>query len=108
MAAGETAAEPAGALPVAKFVPVQELALVEDQVSVEDCPLRIDDGVALRLAVGAPADTVTVALDDALLTAPVQVTLYVVVDVGEMEADPDVMLLVEKLVPVQEVAFVED
>lgn len=37
-----------------------------------------------------------------------QVTVYVVVDVGETDTEPDVWLPVEKLVPVHEVAFVDD
>lgn len=40
-----------GALPVEKPVPVQEAAF-EDHVSFEDCPTVIEDGVAVRMAVG--------------------------------------------------------
>ena len=39
--------------PVEKLVPVQEFALVDDHVSVEDCPLVMDDGTAVRRTVGA-------------------------------------------------------
>lgn len=41
-----------GAPPVEKPVPVQEVAF-EDHVSFEDCPTVIEDGVAVRVAVGA-------------------------------------------------------
>jgi hypothetical protein len=49
-------------------VPVQEVALVDDQVRVDDWPLVIDAGLAVSEAVGAGAVTVTVAfaLADAL------------------------------------------
>ncbi len=44
---------PDDALPVEKPpAEVQELAFVEDQVSVEDCPLLMVSGLALRVAVG--------------------------------------------------------
>jgi hypothetical protein len=44
------------ALPVEKPVPVQEVALVDDQVRVDDWPLVIDAGLAVSEAVGeAPA-----------------------------------------------------
>lgn len=49
---GATVAEPdvADAL---KLLPVQDVALVEDQVRVEDCPAVIDLGLADRDALGA-------------------------------------------------------
>ena len=36
-----------------KLLPTQEVALVEDQVRVEDCPAVIDLGLADRATVGA-------------------------------------------------------
>ena len=53
VAAGETVADPAVALPVEKFVPVHEVAFVEDQVSVEEFPEVIEEGLALNDATGA-------------------------------------------------------
>ncbi len=52
--------------------------------------------------------TVTVALAEAVPPAPVQLTEYVVVAVGDTDADPEIAFPVEKFVPVQEVALVED
>jgi hypothetical protein len=52
--------------------------------------------------------TVTVLLAEALPPLPVQVTLYEVVDWGETEIEPEVAPLVEKLLPVHEVALVDD
>jgi hypothetical protein len=72
-------------VPLAAFVPanvppvaVQEVALVELQVNVEDPPLAIEVGFAASVAVGAGA-MVTVA-DAAVLVppAPVHVNEYVV------------------------------
>jgi len=99
---GETVVEPdvPGAL---KPLPVQLVAFVLLQVSVEDCPLVIEVGFAESVAVGCGlfAVTVTVAVaGDEVPPAPVQVTEYVVVVVGETVAVPDVPLAV-KLVPVQ-------
>jgi hypothetical protein len=55
-------------LPVVKPLPVQEVALADDQMRVDDWPLVIDAGLAESVAVGAGAVTVTVAfaLADAL------------------------------------------
>ena len=52
---------------------VQELAFVEDQVSVEDPPLATDAGLAASDTVGAGGNTVTVAVALALPPEPVQV-----------------------------------
>jgi hypothetical protein len=41
-----------------KWLPVQDDALVEDQVRVEDCPPVIDFGLADRVAVGATGGVV--------------------------------------------------
>ena len=53
VAVGETVAVPEAGLlePVEKLVPTQEVALVEDQVSVEDWPEAIEAGEAERVAV---------------------------------------------------------
>ena len=47
-----TATLPDTAPPVAKFVPVQEVAFVDDQVSVEGLPWTTEVGFAEREAVG--------------------------------------------------------
>ena len=51
----------------------QELAFVEDQVSVEDPPFETDGGSAASDTVGAGGNTVTVAVALALPPEPVQV-----------------------------------
>jgi hypothetical protein len=51
VAVGETDADPDVALPVEKPVPVQEVAFVDDHVSVEDWPLVMLVGLAEREAV---------------------------------------------------------
>jgi hypothetical protein len=48
---GETLAEPETALPVAKLVPIQEVALVDVQVRREEEPFGIVVGLAERDAV---------------------------------------------------------
>ncbi len=57
-----------------KPLPVQEVALVDDQVRVDDWPLVMDIGLAVSVAVGAGAVTVTVAFADADALPLVQVT----------------------------------
>ena len=77
MAAGVTVAEPE--IPEAvKLEPLQEVAFVELQVSVDDCPDEIEAGLAVRVAVGGEGGgggmvTVTVALAPADPPLPVQV-----------------------------------
>ena len=51
----------------------QDVAFVEDQVSVEDPPFATDCGVAVSDTVGAGGNTVTVADALALPPEPVQV-----------------------------------
>jgi hypothetical protein len=51
----------------------QELAFVEDQVSVEDPPFETDGGSAASDTVGAGGNTVTVTVALALPPEPVQV-----------------------------------
>ena len=55
-----------------------------------------------------PAVTVTVVLLFPVPPEPVQLTEYVVFDVGETATEPETAFPVEKLVPVQDVAFVAD
>ena len=52
---------------------VQEVAFVEDQVSVEDAPFAIDAGFAVSVTVGTGGATVTSADALALPPNPVQV-----------------------------------
>jgi hypothetical protein len=59
---------------VEKPVPVQRVALVDDQVRVDDWPLVMDVGLAVSEAVGAGAVTVTVAFALADTLPLVQVT----------------------------------
>jgi len=72
--AGETDVDPE--VPEAlKPPPVQDVALVELQVSVDDCPDVIEVGLAESEAVGAGTVTVTVAYDvGEVPPGPVQVT----------------------------------
>jgi hypothetical protein len=51
---------------------VQELALVEDQVSIEDSPVATNGGLATSDTVGVGGNTVTVADALALPPEPVQ------------------------------------
>ena len=89
---------------------VQDVAFVEDQVSVDDPPLVTDGGVAARDTMGAGGDTVTVA--DALWVPPdpVQERLKVLVLVNAPVVWlPDVALAPDQPPEaLQEVAFVED
>jgi hypothetical protein len=57
---GATATLPLVAPPVEKFVPVHELALVDDQVRVEEFPAMMEDGLAVSVAVGGTAGGVKV------------------------------------------------
>ena len=74
------ASAPVDSLPEVALVPdqapeaVHELALVEDQVSVENAPFATDDGFAASDTVGVGGgDTVTVVDAVALPPEPVQV-----------------------------------
>ena len=78
VAVGDATTEPETALPVAKFVPVHDVALVEDHAMVVELPTLIFCGVAVRVAVGAGvgAVTVTVALAAGdVPPAPVQLSV---------------------------------
>ncbi len=72
---------PVDSLPEVNLVPVQapeavhEVALVEDQVSVESAPFAIDAGFAVSDTVGTGGATVTNADALALPPAPVQVSV---------------------------------
>jgi len=105
---GETSFVPEVPLPETA-VPEHEVAFVEDQVSVEDPPLVMVDGDAVRVTVGVepPAETMTVTDFEALPPGPVQVAVYEVLEPGETTFVPDVALPVTA-VPEHEVAFVED
>jgi hypothetical protein len=72
---------PVGDEPLTALLPdhapeaVQEVAFVDDQVSVEPSPLATVLGLALKLTVGAGGVTDTVADCAALPPAPVQVSV---------------------------------
>jgi len=89
---------------------VQDVALVDDQDSVELPPLAMVLGLALKLTVGAGEVTVTVADCAALPPAPVQVRVYVVFALSApVECEPLVGWLPDQPPEaVQEVAFVVD
>ena len=110
---------PVEAVPLVASLPlhapdaVQEVALVEDQVSVALPPDRIALGPTLRLTVGAGVfcgETVTVTDCAALPPAPVQVSVNVEFAVSvPLEAEPLVALPpLHAPDAVQEVALVED
>ena len=103
---GETETEPEVPLAV-KPVPVQDVALVEDQVRVEELPGATEVGDAESVAVAAGTIVTVALLADEVPPVPVHVTEYVVVTLGETETEPEVPLAV-KPVPVQDVALVED
>ena len=68
--------EPLNALPPDQAPEAaQEVALVDDHVSVELLPLATELGLVLRLTVGAGGVTETVADCDALPPDPVQVRM---------------------------------
>ena len=87
---------------------MQELEFVDDHVRVEDCPLEIDVGFAVSEAVGVMDVTVTVALVDADALPFEQVMKYVVVVGGVTLTEPEIAFPVEKPLPMQEVALVDD
>jgi hypothetical protein len=91
----------------------QEVALVLDHVSIELLPDEMVVGLAVNVTVGAGLPplplTVTVWLAEPEPLAPVQVSAYVVVLVGETVAVPLVAFApVQPPLAVQEVAFVLD
>jgi len=112
---------PVGWLPEIALAPdhapeaVQEVASVDDQVSVEDAPLATEVGFAASVTVGsgggggAPA-TVTVAEVLALPPEPVQVRENVLEPVNApLNSFPEIGLLPDHAPEaVQELAFVED
>jgi hypothetical protein len=88
----------------------QEVALLDDHVSVDALPLLMVLGLALRLTVAAGfALTVTVADCEALPPAPVQVNVYVELAVSApVDWDPFIPLLPDHAPEaVQEVALFE-
>ncbi len=73
---GLTTTEPDVALLVLKFVPLHEVALVLDQVSVTDAPEATELDDADKVAVGAGLlDTVTLAVSVSVPPAPVQLSV---------------------------------
>ena len=89
---------------------VQEVALVEDQDSVELPPFATVLGLALRLTVGAGDVTVTVEDCAALPPVPVQVSVYVALAVSAPVDEEPLMALLPDQAPdaVQAVALVLD
>lgn len=103
-------------VPVVASVPLQppdavhEVALVEDQDSVELPPFATVLGLALKLTVGAGELTVTVEDCAALPPVPVQVSVYVAFAVSAPVDDDPLMALLPDQPPdaVQAVALVLD
>lgn len=106
---GETMIEPDVALLVEKLVPVQEAALRDDHASVVDCPSVSDVDEAASVAVTVvDAVTATIVWALAVPPDPLHETTYVASVSGATDTDPAVWSPVEKLVPVQTVASVDD
>lgn len=106
---GLTNTEPEVAPPVEKFVPVQDVVFAEDHATDPAPPAPIEDGAAVRLAVGVGAGvTVTVALPVFVPPEPVQERLYAVVTEGDTVTEPEIAPPVVNPVPVQEVALDDD
>lgn len=116
MAAGETDCEPlVDCTPDQAPPAVQDVAFVEDQLSVAVAPAEMPVGKTLTLAVGGGGGgggvvTVTMAVtgaDDP--PGPVQVSVYVAVAVGETGCEPLVGRLPDQAPPAaHEFAFVDD
>jgi hypothetical protein len=90
---------------------VHEVALLEDHVSVEEPPLVIVLGLALKLTVAEGFElTVTVAVCAAVPPAPLQVSVYVEVLVSApVDCVPAIPLAPDQAPEAtQEVAFVDD
>lgn len=89
---------------------VQEVALVEDHVSVEAPPLETLLGLALKLTVGAGVESDTVTDWDAEPPPPEQVSVYLVVAVmAAVDAEPLVVSLpLQPAEAAQVVALTED
>ena len=89
---------------------VQEVALVEDQDSVELPPFATVLGLAPKLTVGAGDVTVTVEDCAALPPVPVQVSVYVALAVSAPVDEEPLMALLPDQAPdaVQAVALVLD
>jgi hypothetical protein len=109
VALGLTTAEPEVPDPI-KLPLLQDVALVELQERVDDCPAFIDAGLAASETVGVGggggAATVTVTFAVADPAFPAQVIEYPVVVPGVTTAEPAIPAKV-KLLLVQEVALVE-
>lgn len=90
---------------------VHEVALLDDQVSVEAPPLLIVLGLALKLTVaGVCPLTVTVAVCDALPPVPLHVRVYTEVVVSApVDCEPVTCLTPDQAPePVHDVALVDD
>ncbi len=89
---------------------VHEVALVVDQLKVDEEPLVIEIGEAVRVTVGAA--TVTVTVTDCVIVppAPVQARVYVFEEVRlPVDSEPEVDLVpVQPFEAVHEVALVVD
>jgi hypothetical protein len=102
--------------PLAAFVPdqapepVQDVALVDDQLNVAPLPLATVLGLAVKLTVGAAEVTDTVADCVALPPAPVQVSPKVVLAVSAPVACEPLIALLPDQPPeaAQDVALVDD
>lgn len=70
----DTEVEPPVAFPVEKFVPLQDVAFVDDHVSVDDDVPTANDRFAAIFPRGGVDVTVTVVLVDALPPLPEHVT----------------------------------
>ncbi len=81
---------------------------MDDQVRVEDWPAVMLEGNAPICADGKADVTITVAEALAVPPLPVQATEYAVLTVGKTGAEPLTAPPVEKPVPAQEVALVDD
>jgi hypothetical protein len=88
----------------------QEVALVEDQVRVDELPLAMLVGLALKLTLGVGADTDTVRDCAAVPPAPVQVNVKLVAAVRSAVACEPLVAMLPLQPPdaAQEVALVED
>jgi hypothetical protein len=103
---GEIEMLPLGAPPVEKPLPTQLVALVLLQARSAEPPIGTALGVVVNVAETASI-TVTVTSSGVLVAppAPLQVSEYTVVVVGETASTPETASEVSKWVPVQDVAF---
>ena len=86
---GDTLIEPASGCAPKPLSIDTDVAFCVVHVSVELCPVTIDDGIAVNVTAGA-GTTVTVAVFVIVPPDPVAVNVYVVVDVGLTFTLPEV------------------